>query len=447
MDTDKGSRLVKQERGLHELYTDDPQRADWEIFGRRSGASRRGFLRGAGLAGMGAALGLPVVFADRMPAGLIPVALADSSASFDQAAYGKKGLSVLNDRPINAETPPHLLNDSVTPAARMFVRNNGVPPAAENIDPASWVLSLDGESVASPRKLMIADLKREFTHYTYHLQIECGGNGRASYDPPAKGNQWTTGAVSCANWTGVRVRDVLATLGVKSNAVYTAYYGADKHLSGDASKQAISRGVPIAKAMEDESLIAWALNGEDISLLNGYPLRVITAGWPGSTCGKWLTRLSVRNKVHDGTKMTGSAYRVPRNPVAPGTKVPKEDMVIIESMPVKSLVTRPQTGLDHRQGAELEVGGHAWAGDRAVSKVHVSIDFGSTWQQAQLAAPTNRLSWQDWKTRLSFPKTGYYEIWARATDASDVAQPMLVPGWNPKGYLNNSCHRIAVNVV
>jgi len=122
-------------------------------------------------------------------------------------------------------------------------------------------------------------------------------------------------------------------------------------------------------------------------------------------------------------------------------------MMIIESMPVKSLITRPQTGLEHAAGKALEVGGHAWAGDLGVRAVHVSVDFGATWQEARLSKPKNRLAWQDWVAGVRFPKTGYYEVWARATDERGAAQPMLVPGWNPKGYLNNRCHRVAVNVV
>ena len=443
-DIDNKTKGIHAERGIHELYGEDAERADAVIFGRKTPISRRGFLRGAGLAGMVTAVGAAIPFADNMPAGLIPAAIADAAEEFSLSAYGKEGLSILNDRPINAETPPHLLDDAITPSSRMFVRNNGIPPVREKIDVAKWTLEIGGESCANPQTFSIADLKRMFPNRTLALQIECGGNGRAEYDPPAKGNQWTTGAVSCAEWTGIRLRDVLEKCGIKSDAVYTAYYAADTHLSGDPNKLPISRGVPMTKALEDESLIVWEVNGEDINFLNGYPLRVITAGWPGSTSGKWIRRIDIRNQVHDGPKMTGSAYRVPRHSVSPGTKVPNEDMVIIESMPVKSLVTRPQNGAEHSLGSALKVGGHAWAGDRAVQAIHISKDFGATWQKAELSPPANRLAWQNWKAEVQLSEPGYYEIWARATDDSGRAQPMVVPGWNPKGYLNNRCHRVGV---
>ncbi len=316
----------------------------------------------------------------------------------------------------------------------------------EKINPSTWTLEIGGESCEQPQTFRIDDLKRKFKIYSYELQLECGGNGRAAFDPPAKGNQWTTGAVCCPKWTGVRLGDVLKYCGVNSNAVYTAYHGADTHLSGDPAKRPISRGVPIAKALEQESLIVWAMNDSDINILNGFPLRVITAGWPGSTCGKWLARIDIRNQVHDGAKMTGSSYRVPRNPVAPGTKVPKEDMVIIESMPVKSLVTRPQTGASYALGDAVAVRGHAWAGDLAVKTAHISTDFGATWKEAKLQNPANRLAWQHFSFTTRFEKPGYYEIWARATDRNGHAQPMVVPDWNLKGYLNNRCHRVGVYI-
>ena len=138
---------------------------------------------------------------------------------------------------------------------------------------------------------------------------------------------------------------------------------------------------------------------------------------------------------------------MPKNPVPPGTKVAEEDMKIIESMPVKSLITYPKTGAVVRGARTFEVRGHAWAGDLEVSKMEISLDFGATWQKCQLNPPANRLAWQRWRAQVKLPQEGYFEIWARATDSKGVAQPMVLPGWNPKGYLNNACHRIAVKRV
>jgi len=407
-------------------------------------STRRSFLRGSGLAAMSAALGASIPFARFMPGGLIPVALAQSDEWF--YLPGKSGLTILNDRPINAETPAHLLDDPVTPASRLFVRNNGIAPVTDDIDPLDWTLDVEGEACDNPKTFTLRELRERFRNYTLQLQIECGGNGRSEFYPPAPGNQWTTGAIGCPEWTGVRLKDVLVDCGIGDNAVYVAYEAADSHLSGDPTKLPISRGVPVHKALENESMIVWAMNGEPLPELHGYPLRMLCAGWPASVSGKWLTRILIRDRVHDGPKMTGKSYRVPCEAVAPGTDVPDEDMCIIESMPVKSLITWPKSGLQVALSDFLRIRGHAWAGDRRVQKVFTSIDFGATWKNAKLRKPVNRLAWQHWSASVKFPEAGYYEIWARAVDESGVSQPVVIPGWNPRGYLNNACHRIAVMV-
>ncbi|MZH41083.1 MAG: sulfite oxidase, partial [Nitrospinae bacterium] len=320
-------------------------------------SSRREFLKLSGLSALAVTTDLTLPF--------LQSSFADPLD--DLTIPGKNGLRVLNNRPLNAETPPHLLDDVITPNDRHFVRNNGLVP---EIDKTGWTLTVDGE-VHNPLALTLEQLKR-FKQYTYALQIECGGNGRAGYTPPAKGNQWTYGAIGCATYTGVRMKDVLQSAGLKSSAVYTGYYGGDPHLSGDPNKIPISRGTPISKAMDEHTLIVWEMNGQPLPALHGFPLRVVTPGWPGSTSIKWLKRIYVRDREHDGPKMTGYAYRVPRYPVSPGTHVPKEDMKIIESLPVKSLITFPKSRLNWNLKKSLLVRGHAWAGDRSVKAMHVS---------------------------------------------------------------------------
>lgn len=436
---------MKKSIGIHKLYADDADKADRVLWGRQvDPLTRRGFLRGSGLAAVTAAVGAAIPFAEFMPGGLIPAALAQDAEPF--VIPGKDGLTVLNDRPINAETPAHLLDDRITPASRLFVRNNGIPPLVENINADNWTLQFGGESCKEPGSITLVEIKERFTHHTLQLQIECGGNGRSEFYPPARGNQWTTGAIGCPEWTGARMRDVLDYFGVKDDAVYVAYEGADRHLSGDASLMPISRGVPLHKALEKESMIVWAMNGEPLPLLHGYPLRMMCAGWPASVSGKWLSKILVRDRVHDGEKMTGQSYRVPCKSVAPGTSVADEDMCIIESMPVKSLVTYPKSGVSHELGSALSIRGHAWAGDNSVKSVFTSVNFGKTWQKARLKRAANRLAWQHWTAEVEFPSPGYYEVWARAVDDAGRSQPVVLPGWNPRGYLNNACHRIAVSV-
>lgn len=436
--------IQSESRGLHSVYGEDALAADEVVWGRKScPVTRRGFLGKGGLAAMAAAVGGPIIFSDKMPGGLIPAVLAQTDEAF--AIPGKDGLVYLNDRPVNAETPAHLLDDEVTPAKHYYIRNNGHPPLQSDIDPAKWTLRVEGEACLTHRTFKLKELKDSFPRYSYRLVMECGGNGRSEFNPPATGNQWTVGAVGCAEWNGVRLKDVLKACGISDSAEYVGFFGADTHLSGDPQKSAISRGVPMKKALEDETLLAFAMNGEEIPWINGHPLRLVVGGWPASVSGKWLTRLVVRDRVHDGEKMKGS-YMVPKFPVQPGTEVPEEDMKIIESMPVKSVITRPASGQIHESGKALEVAGHAWAGDLSVKEVWVSIDYGATWQRTELREAANRLAWQRWGIKVQFPQKGYYEIWARAVDENGVSQPMVVPGWNSHGYLNNACHRIGIQV-
>ncbi len=394
---------------------------------------RRRFLKRTGVASIAAMVGTSIPFHDNLPIGFVPAAAASSNV-----LSGKDGLTLLNDRPVNAETPPELLDDAITPTNRHFIRNNGIPP--EDVDPETWTLTIDG-FVDRPMTLTIADLRDQFTVVTMALTLECGGNGRGFFEPPAKGNQWTYGAVACSNWTGVRLKDVLEQAGVQSNVVYTAHYGADGHLSGDPEKLPISRGIPIEKAMTDNVLIAFEMNGNVLHPMNGAPLRLVVPGWPASTAQKWLRRIELRDQVHDGPKMTGTAYRVPAYKVAPGQDVPEEDFEIIERMPVKSLVTFPANNADVR--LQSDVRGHAWSGDRTVEKLEISIDFGATWMPAELDRPVNSGAWQNWRAKVQFPQAGYYEVWARATDNDGVMQPFAID-WNPKGYLNNTMHRVGV---
>ena len=378
-----------------------------------------------------------------MPQGLIPEALA---AKMTQIPGKHKGLTILNDRPLNAETPPHLLDDLITPASSLFVRNNGIPP--KNTSASGWTITVHGEIVKQKKTYSINDLKKKFPVVTQQIFLECGGNGRAFYNPPASGNQWTWGAVGCPEWTGVRLIDVLRDVGGKfQDAVSVAYVGKDTHISGDPKKKPISRSMPMTKAMDDTTMLVWALNGEPLPVMNGAPVRMLVGGYPGSTSGKWLEQILVRDVLHDGTKMRGKGYRLPCFPVAAGTKVANDDMCILERMPVKSLITFPQTGIKHPQHKQLNIRGHAWTGGLRVKEMHLSIDFGQTWHSVELSVPPNRFSWQHFSGTVKFPKRGYYEVWARATGEDGVTQPVVTPGWNPKGYANNMVHRVAVMAV
>jgi sulfite oxidase len=443
------------ERSITELYGDDPERADAVVFGRKTGIDRRGFLGGAGL--MGAALGGAIPFAANMPGGLMPAAFAQGQTPAPAPAPaaprgpqllkfpGKSDkLVVLGERPLVAETPESLLDDDTTPTDKFFIRNNGTIPE-ETKDPDGWKIVIDGE-VNKPVTLTVGELKSKFKPVTRRMVLECGGNGRSFFTPQARGNQWTNGGAGCAEWTGVRLSDLLKAAGVKPSAMFTGHYGSDKSLA-DNTKDALSRGVPIKKAMDENNLVVFAMNGQPLTNIHGGPVRLIIPGWPGSVSAKWFTRLWVRDKYHDGPGMGSTSYRVAIKPMVPGDRPDPNNFRDLESMPVRSIITSPANGAKlGKDTRELKLRGAAWAGDHTVRAVAVSTDFGASWQPAQLGKPRNKYDWQRWTATVKLPAEGYYEIWTRATDSRGVMQPHVAGFWNPQGYGANPMHRIAVLV-
>ena len=231
--------------------------------------SRRRFLT---TVGKGAALALGIFGAGPIAAerGLFGRGLLPSGwENIRDGGLPKPDMVIHSEHPFNGELPVHLLDDAVTPTARHFVRNNGgIPERARSKDMRGWALRVDGE-VDHELSLTFEDL--------YCL-------------PQVGGTQWIRGAVGCAEWTGVRLRDVLETAGVKDGAVYAAFYGEDAPPDGE---EPFSRGIPIAKAMDEHTLIALAVNGTPLPATHGFPARLLVPGWIGSSMQKWLTRIHV----------------------------------------------------------------------------------------------------------------------------------------------------------
>jgi DMSO/TMAO reductase YedYZ molybdopterin-dependent catalytic subunit len=358
---------------------------------------------------------------------------------------GKDGLSLLGDVPLVAETPEELLDDDTTPNARFFVRNNGLLPEPVT-DTEGWTFMVDGE-VEHPLNLTLAELKSRFPHKTFRMVLECGGNGRSFFEPKAEGNPRTNGGVGCAEWTGVSLGDVLREAGLKESALFTGHFGADPDKHGSHEHQAMSRGVPVAKAVEEHTLLVWAMNGETLPFIHGGPLRLIVPGWPGSLSQKWLKRIWIRDREHDGPGMTGLSYRLPVRPLAPGSDGQGVETRILESMPVRSIVTAPADGSRYPAGTRtIGVRGAAWAGDDEVARVEVTLDGGATWTEATMTPPRNRYDWTRWQASLALPTDGFYEIFARAIDRHGRAQPFRAVNWNPNGYGCNVMHRVSVTV-
>lgn len=367
---------------------------------------------------------------------------AFSGGERDLALSGKDArVLVIEEKPLVAETRADALDDDTTPTDKFFIRNNGkvLPPTD---DPARWTFSIDGE-VNNALALTLGEIRQKFAHVTQRMMLECGGNGRAYFSPETQGVQWHHGGAGCAEWTGVRLRDVLLAAGLKETARYTGHFGSDPALDAEHPSPPISRGIPIAKAMDENTLLVFAMNGNDLLPVHGFPLRLVVPGWTGSVSHKWLTRILIRKDRHDGTLMDPWNYRVPAAPMHYGDKFDPTKFVDLEGMPVRSIITSPGDGA--RVGAAFTLRGAAWAGDRSVRQVEISTDKGASWQKAELSAPKNRYDWTRFTAQVTL-SSGTHELWSRATDGDGNAQPEEAQGWNPQGYCANPIHKIKVTV-
>jgi sulfite oxidase len=345
-------------------------------------------------------------------------------------------------KPLVAETRAEALDDDTTPTEKFFIRNNGRTPAPTG-DPERWTLAIEGE-VGRAVSLSLGEIKAKFPHVTQRMVLECGGNGRAFFSPQVDGVQWHHGGAGCAEWTGVKLRDVLQFAGLEETARFTGHFGADPALDAQHPSPPISRGVPIAKAMDENTLLVFAMNGKPLLPIHGFPLRLIVPGWVGSVSHKWLTRILIRKDRHDGTLMDPWHYRVPQAPTQHGDQFDPMTFVDLESMPVRSILTSPAQ--DAKVSKTISVRGAAWAGDQSVRLVEISADRGASWQRAELSPPKNSYDWTRFTATVTFATSGAQEIWSRATDSAGKTQPNEAQGWNPHGYGANPVHRIAVNV-
>jgi DMSO/TMAO reductase YedYZ molybdopterin-dependent catalytic subunit len=351
-------------------------------------------------------------------------------------------LRILPTVELNAETPAHLLDDDITPVSRLFARNTGTMPLPTTSDIAAWTLAIDG-CVRTPRCWTLRQLQRQFATVTRTAVLECAGNGRAFFPEPAGTVLWQHGAAGCVAWTGARLGDLLHACAPTRDAVYTGHHSPDMRLDGRGP--ALSRGLPIAKALAPETLVAWAINGAPIPPLHGGPLRIVAPGFPGSASQKWITRIEIRDCEHDGERMLNLHYRLPREPVRPvgsGEFYDEALFEVIADVPVRAVVTAPRDGFAAPAGVPFAIRGHAWGGHTPLARVELSIDGGTSWQPTQLGPLPDTFAWRRFTATLAPARSGPIEIIARASDAAGRSQPLASVPWNPKGYCNNTVHRV-----
>lgn len=339
-------------------------------------------------------------------------------------------------RPPDYETPVALLDSWLTPVEHFYVRSH--MPTPVGLEAASWTLQLDGE-VTTPVTLSLDEL-RKMPSATVTTVLECAGNGRAFFDPPVAGIQWTRGAVGNARWTGVRLADLLKRAGVKPSGKFITMNGADR---GVGQQPDFIRQLPLVKATHPDTLVAYDMNGQPLTPLHGFPLRTIVPGWEGAYSIKWLTNLRVIEKEFDGF-WVATGYRYPTRRVAPGAAVDPKDMAPLTGLVVKSLITKPLDAATLPPG-KIEVGGFAWAGEVDIARVDVSTDQGATWMPARLVGERAKYSWRRFEYVFDAARPESYLIMCRATDANGRTQP-VTPPWNPSGYLWNAPDSVRVEV-
>ena len=332
-------------------------------------------------------------------------------------------LIYISREPLNAETRLDRQQGLITPNSRHYIRGHFPIPHA----PADLVV--DG-SVDMPLALTVAGL-RAMSSKTLAVTLECAGNGRAFLDPSAPGEQWRLGAVSTAEWTGVALRDVLATASPRESAVEVLFIGADRGRPADLGREiSYERSLPVADALREDVLLAYAMNGEPLPLEHGAPLRLVVPGWYGMASVKWLARISLIEHAFAGFYQT--------------------DRYVIDGRPLRTVapravITEPADGA-RLSRAPIVVRGRAWSGQAPIDVVEVSSDGGYSWHPAELGPEISRYAWREWSTAVEPGVRTDISILAYAVDADGEQQP-IAQRRTQLGYMNNAARPITVHVL
>jgi DMSO/TMAO reductase YedYZ molybdopterin-dependent catalytic subunit len=400
-------------------------------------SSRRHFLRGAGAATL--ALSSAPAFAEAMTKLPLPGGPDERSIT---TAFPQKGALILQrTRPPLLETPFEVFDQSVfTPNDRFFVRWHWeVIPTAVNVD--TFRLMVHGH-VIQTLSLSLSDILA-LPRVELVAVNQCSGNSRGYFQPRVAGGQWSNGAMGNARWTGVRLKDVMDRAGVKAGAVQVRFNGLDEAILPDAPD--VMKSLAIDHARDGEVMLAYAMNGEQLPLLNGFPLRLIVPGWFGDYWIKMLNDIEVLDQP-DTNFWVKAAYLIPDTPYAnikPGETGVK--FVPISRMVPRSFITNIKAGETVRAGNPTLARGIAFGGDAGVSRVDFSSDGGKSWQQAALGNDEGKYGFRQWQINFAVPVKGAQVLMVRCTNSNGETQPDT-PNWNPGGFMRNVIEQTAVVV-
>jgi DMSO/TMAO reductase YedYZ molybdopterin-dependent catalytic subunit len=407
---------------------------------------RRQFIKGgvAGLVAVGGGIFLPrLSWAEKLSLGPKQLPSGALKSAILDALPGKRPLIKKTFRPPNYETPVEYFNDTFTPNDAFFVRYHlaDIPEVKADV----WRLHIGGDAVQQPLELTLADLKRNHEVIEIAAVCQCSGNRRGLYQPHVPGIQWGYGAMGNAVWKGVRLRDVLNKAGVKKEALEVAFDGADK---GNLDKTPdFIKSIPIWKALDENTLIAFEMNGHPLPHWNGYPARLVVSGWTATYWVKHLTSVHVTSQRFKGFWMD-TAYRIPRDKfplVERFLSQETETNTPITEMVVNSLITNLKEGQRWPSGQTVQVHGIAWDGGYGIQTVEITTDGGNTWYYARLGKDYGRFSWRQWRFAFKPKGRGSHVIMAKATNRmgqTQVSDLIL----NPAGYHHNVIHQVTITV-
>jgi DMSO/TMAO reductase YedYZ molybdopterin-dependent catalytic subunit len=357
---------------------------------------------------------------------------------------GKKPLIKLSYRPPNYETPVSYFGTPITPNDAFFVRYHlsDIP----KVDAKTWRLELGGEGANSQTQLSLEDLKALPTSEIVAV-CQCSGNRRGLFQPHVPGVEWGYGAMGCARWKGVRLKEVLDRVGLKPEAMEIVFNGAEGPVV-DKTPDFI-KSIPRWKALEDTTLIAYEMNGAPLPHWNGFPARIIVPGWTGTYWVKHVTSIDAVTKPFDGFWMK-AAYRLPIGKFPLVARFTSQENASnttpITEMVVNSLITSPATDSTVRLASTVTVAGIAWDGGYGIQVVEVSLDDGRSWSQAALGEDLGRFAFRPWKYSFVPHVRGKYVVKARATNQIGQTQisQLIV---NPAGYHHNLIQSLTLDAV
>jgi sulfite dehydrogenase len=398
---------------------------------------RRELLR----AGSGAALGATAALAK------VDALAADSIATLPFAngerplvRYPqKRPMLQLTTRPPQLETPFKVFDEAtLTPNDAFFVRYHlaDTPPS---IDPDTWQVAIGGE-VERPVSLSLKDLKTQFKPLEYVAVLQCSGNSRGFFEPRVGGGQAGNGLMGNARWKGVSLKAVLDRAGVKAGAKQIQFDGADGPVL-EATPD-FAKALDVDHAMDGEVMLAFEMNGKDLPILNGYPVRLIVPGWYGTYWVKHVNRITVLDHPLDNFWMK-TAYRIPDNEcacVAPGTA--PTSTVPINRLNVRSFITNLADGAKVKAKKRTHLRGMAFDGGGGIRSVEVSTDGGKSWTPAKLGPDLGKYGFRPWTADVALAP-GDHALTVRATNNAGKGQP-LEPAWNPSGYMRNVIETVHV---